>query len=128
MDAFGIHRELVADYRRTPRNDMSSWADDSGVERTRFHPARREMVRAELDAAFFHPYGIVRDDVNCIMETFPIVKRKDETAHGQYRTKRLNLENYDETQRCIDTGTEFVSRLGPAPGFGPRHPERNTDG
>ena len=30
------------------------------------------------------------------METFPIVKRKDEAAHGEYRTKRVILEMYDQ--------------------------------
>ena len=29
------------------------------------------------------------------MDTFPIVKRKDEAAHGEYRTKRVILEIYD---------------------------------
>ena len=37
-------------------------------------------MRAELDAAFFHLYGIEREDVDYIMETFPIVKRKDMNA------------------------------------------------
>ncbi len=29
------------------------------------------------------------------METFPIVKRKDEAAHGEYWTKRVIMEMYD---------------------------------
>ena len=37
-------------------------------------------MRAELDAAFFHLYGIERDDVDYIMETFPIVKRRTSSA------------------------------------------------
>ena len=39
---------------------------------------RRFLLRCELDAAYFHLYGIARDDVDYIMDTFPIVKRKDE--------------------------------------------------
>ena len=46
-------------------------------------------MRCELDALYFHLYGIERDDVAYIMDTFPIVKRKDEAAHGEYRTKRV---------------------------------------
>ena len=61
----------------------------------RWIPERRELIRAELDAAFFHLYGLDRDDVDYIMDTFPIVRRKDEAAHGEYRTKRLILERYD---------------------------------
>ncbi len=56
---------------------------------------RRFLMRCELDALYFHLYGIKRDDVAYIMETFPIVKRKDEAAHGEYRTKRVILEMYD---------------------------------
>ena len=60
-----------------------------------WNPKLRAALRAELDAAFFHLYGIQRDDVDYIMDTFPIVKRKDEAAFGEYRTKRLILERYD---------------------------------
>jgi len=52
-------------------------------------------LRAELDALMFHVYGVSRDDADYILETFPIVKRKDIAAHGEYRTKRLILEAYD---------------------------------
>ena len=41
---------------------------------------RRFKLRVELDAAFFHLYGIERDDVDYIMETFPVVKRKTSSA------------------------------------------------
>ena len=53
-------------------------------------------MRCELDALYFHLCGIGRADVAYIMETFPIVKRKDEAAHGEYRTKRVILEMYDQ--------------------------------
>ena len=50
------------------------------------------------------------------METFRIVKRKDEAQHGEYRTKRVILEMYDAMQRAIDTGEPYQSRLDPPPG------------
>ncbi|MGE0219268.1 Eco57I restriction-modification methylase domain-containing protein [Mycolicibacterium sp.] len=71
--------------------------------------ATRECVRAELDAAFFHLYGIERDDVDYIMETFPIVKRKDIAAHGEYRTKRMILEIYDAMAEAEATGLSYES-------------------
>lgn len=89
-----------------------------------FNSARREVLRAELDAAMFHLYGIPRGDADYIMETFPIVKRKDVAAHGEYRTKRLILEIYDAMQHAIDTGTEYQTILDPPPGEGPRHPPK----
>lgn len=54
-----------------------------------------DCLRAEIDAGVFHFCGVVRDDVDYIMETFPIVGRKDEAKYGEYRTERLILEAYD---------------------------------
>jgi hypothetical protein len=45
--------------------------------------------------------------------TFPIVKRKDEAAHGEYRTKRVILEIYDEMQQAMDRGQPYQTRLDP---------------
>lgn len=56
----------------------------------------RARLRAELDAYFFHVYGLDRDDVDYVMETFPIVRRKDEASYGSYRTKELILAAYDD--------------------------------
>jgi hypothetical protein len=81
----------------------------------RWDPARRDLLRAELDAAFFYLYGIERDDVDYIMDTFPIVRRKDEAAHGEYRTKRLILERYDALAEAAATGTEYQTVLDPPP-------------
>ena len=46
-----------------------------------------------------------------ILETFPIVKRKDEQAHGAYRTKRVILDIYDAMQQAMETGTVYHTRL-----------------
>ena len=35
------------------------------------------------------------------MDTFPIVKRKDEAAHGEYRTKRVILSSPDQSEETI---------------------------
>ena len=74
----------------------------------------------------FHLYGVDPDGVDYVMETFPIVKRKDLAAHGEYRTKRLILEVYDAMQKAIDTGTEYQTVLDPPPGQGPRHPAKES--
>lgn len=54
-------------------------------------PTARAVARAELDAYCLHLYGVSRDDADYILETFPIVKRKDLAEFGEYRTKRLIL-------------------------------------
>lgn len=56
-----------------------------------------------------------RDAVGYIMDTFPIVKRKDEAKYGEYRTKRVILEIYDEMAEAIRTGQPYQTRLDPPP-------------
>jgi len=77
---------------------------------------------AELKRHFPTP----RDAVDYIMDTFPIVKRKDEARFdGDYRTKRVILETYDAMQECIRTSRPYQTRLDPPPAD-PRccHPPR----
>ena len=60
------------------------------------------------------------------MDTFPIVKRKDEAAHGEYRTKRVILEIYDAMQQAIETGQPYQTLLDPPPAdLRVAHPPRN---
>ena len=86
------------------------------VAASRWDDARRSHIRCELDASFFCLYGIKRDDVDYIMETFPIVKRKDEAIHGDYRTKLQILEIYDALQRAMVTNKAYETTLESAPG------------
>lgn len=77
---------------------------------------RRFLIQCELDAAYFHLYGIEREDVDYIMETFPIVKRKDEAQHGSYRTKETILKIYDQMKQAMETGQPYQTPLNPPPG------------
>src|SRR5690606_32553717 len=70
----------------------------------------RQELRAELDALMFHVYGVSRDDADYILDTFPIVKRKDEAAYGEYRTKRLILEKYDALGRTLQCPSNACCR------------------
>ena len=45
------------------------------------------------------------------MDTFPIVRLKDEAAHWKYRTKRLVLEVYDQLAESMRTGAGYVSQF-----------------
>jgi len=51
-----------------------------------------------------------------IMETFPIVKRKDEQKSGEYRTKRMILECYNAMAEVMETGRPYKTILDPPPG------------
>ena len=110
--------------------DMASFAEDLGDTDPAigtvnppfvWDDERRSWVRAELDAAFFHLYDITRDDVDYILDTFPIVRRKDEASHGEYRTKNRILAIYDAMTTATETGQPYLSVLDPPPGHGHRH-------
>jgi hypothetical protein len=115
--------------------DLEPFAQDCGWPGPpfRWDEERRFLLRCELDAAFFHLYlgsedewrlqpesltryfSTPRHAVDYIMDTFPIVKRKDEEKHGEYRTKRAILEIYDEMAEAMRTGTPYQTRLDPPP-------------
>lgn len=91
----------------------TSW--DISPHPYRWDPDRRECIRTELDAAFFHVYGVDRTDVEYIMNTFPIVRRDDEKRFGEFRTKRLILEHYDRIAEAKERGEPFETTLNPPP-------------
>lgn len=98
--------------------DLQGFAIDCGWNGPpfRWEEGRRFQIRCELDAAFSNLYGISRDDVAYIMDTFPLVKHKDEERYGEYRTKRVILEIYDAMAHAIRTGQPYQTRLDPPPG------------
>ncbi|HET8626603.1 MAG TPA: N-6 DNA methylase, partial [Thermomicrobiales bacterium] len=78
-------------------NDLAPFARDCGYDGPPFtwDEERRAQLRADLDGLYAHLYGLSRDDFAYILDTFPIVRQKDEKRWGEYRTKRLCLEAYD---------------------------------
>ena len=118
-------------------NSLQTFARDCGYDGPPFiwDEERRFKIRCELDALYFHLYlGTLtewqtqgtpelmsyiptpRHAVEYIMETFPIVKRKDLRDYGEYRTKLRILEIYDQMTHCLATNTEYRSTLNPPPG------------
>lgn len=112
--------------------DMRPFAVDMGYDGAPFvwDEDRRFVIRCELDALYFHLYGMGRDDVDYIMETFSIVKKKDEARHGEYLTKRVILMLYDAMSALpsiqipapkgdgtidVPDVSQFVSELNPPP-------------
>lgn len=97
--------------------DIEGFALDLGWDDPpfRWDRDRRELLRAEIDAAFFHLYGLEREDVDYVMDTFPIVRRKDEAKRREYRTKRLIVERYDAMREAIGSGSSYVTPLVPGP-------------
>jgi hypothetical protein len=81
----------------------------------RWDEGRRFLIRCEVDAAYFQLFEVTRNDVDYIMDTFPIVKRRDEEKFGEYRTKRVILEIYDAMTNAISTGFRYQTLLTPPP-------------
>ena len=91
----------------------------------RWDEERRFLLRCELDAAFFHLYGLDRDDVGYIMDTFPGVRRDDIQQYGEYRTRRVILEIYDAIAAARVAGRPYYTRLNPEPAHpDAAHPHR----
>jgi hypothetical protein len=95
--------------------DLKAFAEDCGDESSPFiwDPERRFQLRCEVDAAFFHLYGISRDDAAYILDTVPVLARAEEREHGEYRTKRVVLETYDALTAAAAKSKPYVSPLGP---------------
>ena len=72
-----------------------AWAEGATPAPFVWDEGRRARLRAELDAVYAHLYGLTREELAYILDTFPIVRRKDEAQWGEYRTKRMVLEKYE---------------------------------
>jgi hypothetical protein len=97
--------------------DLAAFATEFGYACPPFKwdVERRALLRAELDAAFFHLYDLARADVDYVLDAFTIVRDRDVKEHGEYRTKRLILEIYDELAEAIDRRAPYQTRLDPPP-------------
>lgn len=71
----------------------------------------RAVLMARLDAFYGYKYGLSREELEFILDpeavmgmgyptqTFPQIKANDIAKYGEYRTKRLVMEAYDELMR-----------------------------
>lgn len=62
------------------------------------------------------PTSPPRHAVSYILDTFPIVKRKDLAAHSTYRTKDRIPELYDQMLQARQADKEWKRPLNPPPG------------
>jgi len=101
--------------------DLTPFAVDLGDDGMpfRWDEERRFIMRAELDAAYFHLYGVNRDDLGSIMDSFRAFQNNDRARFD--RTKELIVEVYDAMAEAVRTGVSYQMILDPPPGQGPRH-------
>ena len=113
--AFIVPRVLELTYTA---HDLQAWGQDLAAYDQRpaaeqdqpfaWNPERRAQLRAELDAYYARLYGLTRDELRYILdpkdvmgadypsETFRVLKDGEIRAYGEYRTRRLVLEAWDQ--------------------------------
>ena len=58
----------------------------------------RLELRAQIDAIVARDaFGLSADEMDFILDTFPIVRQREQAKYGEYRSKRLILEEYERT-------------------------------
>ena len=91
-------QEIRLRLRDEAKNLTPEWGPHCGVQdRLPDHrdTGDRAQLRAEIDAYVAHLYGLARDDFAYILDTFPVLKKKEEKAFGEFMSKRKCLEEYD---------------------------------
>ena len=109
---------------------LQPYAREMGDEGPPFRWAseRRSLLRADLDAAFLHIYGLTRSEAEHVLDSFPVVRKYDERDYGEYRTRRLVLESYDRMASAAVRGGAGWSPLADLPaGEGQRHPAASRE-
>jgi hypothetical protein len=89
-----IRKRLLKSARHLP----PQWTTECGLYESlpdQGDTANRSQVRAEIDAYVAHLYGLSRDDFAYILDTFPVLKKKEKKAFGEFMSKRKCLEEYD---------------------------------
>jgi hypothetical protein len=92
-------------------DSLAPFAKDCGYQGPPFKwdLEKREQLSMELDAIFFHVYGLSKDDAGNILDTFPIIKRRDMARFGYYRTKTLILAHFDEYANKLQATKNVIS-------------------
>ncbi|MEV5551834.1 DNA methyltransferase [Streptomyces sp. NPDC052309] len=103
-------------------HELASFARYLGDEGAPFvwDDERRFLMRAELDAAYFHLYGVSEAEAELVLDSFRAFRNKKPVLFE--RTKEEILAVYRAMAKASESGVRYAHpELGPAPGRGPRH-------
>jgi hypothetical protein len=98
-------QEIRKRLRDEAKNLTPEWVPHCGVHDRlpdRRDTGDRAQLRAEIDAYVAHLYGLSRDDFAYILDTFPVLKKKEEKAFGEFMSKRKCLEEYDRIGKIMN--------------------------
>ena len=91
--------------------DMQSFAVDFGFSDKKppykWDVNRRLVLKSELDAIFFLMYGYSKKEVEYILNTFFVLRDKELKNFGEYRTKYLVLNAYEDFNSDENLGPIF---------------------
>jgi hypothetical protein len=109
VDSYGPahEQEIRKRLRDESKNLTPEWVPHCGVHDRlpdRRDTGDRAQLRAEIDAYVAHLYGLSRDDFAYILDTFPVLKKKEEKAFGEFMSKRKCLEEYDRIGKIMNAG------------------------
>jgi hypothetical protein len=91
-------------------------AQGLGLSRAfRWDPERRFQMQCELDAFFFHQYGLSKPEVIHILGQFPIIERRDNDRHGHFRTRDTVLGIFDQMTNSHRAGRPYETSIVPPP-------------
>ncbi|WP_152563910.1 hypothetical protein [Actinomadura welshii] len=93
----------------------------TGADRVNTYPVFAEAARTDLDAAYFHLYGVGRNSVGYVMDSFGAFQRNDPERLARPRV--LILDVYDAMAGAVETGEPYRTILDSPPREGSRHPE-----
>lgn len=112
-------------------DDLSPYAAELGYGGPPFLPwdeERRAWLRAELDAAYFHLYGLDRAEVSHVLRTFHALRKRETAQLGEYRTCVRVLEIYDRMAEAAWGAEPFQGVLDPPPGAWRQDERGRVDG
>jgi hypothetical protein len=75
------------------------------------NPIDRALAKADLEACVaMKVFGLTKREVSDLMETFDVLRRRDQAAYGEYRTRKLVLDAFEAlhsaiNSACAGTGT-----------------------
>ena len=109
IDAYGpAHEQNIRNRIRDEAKSLSpEWGHHCGVHDRipdRRDTGDRAQLRAEIDAYVAHLYSLSRDDFAYILDTFPVLKKKEGKAFGEFMSKRKCLEEYDRIKKVLNGG------------------------
>lgn len=77
--------------------------------------SRRPTLQAEIDAAALHLFGMDKEQVEWILDSFTVLRKYEDRDQKEFRTKRLVLAAYDAMAKAKEQGIAYVTPLFPPP-------------